>query len=539
MSRLSGMQRGLWLAEKAGGTQHTVRCAIRLTGRLDLAALSGAVTHLAARHDALRCQISGPENEPCWVVAKEVCPPLRQIDLQQADAASLEPVLQQLATQHFDLAAAPLVRIGLIRIGERSATLWINAHHLIVDETSMEVLCSELFTLYQGRVLPDEAASFIGYLAWLETWRGSAQAQRARAFWRDRLAGLGCNAGPDASQRHSGLAAMATATDSTVHRALSRQDLQCVEELCREFRCTRFIVLLGALQLLLWRHSGAATPPICTPVQLRPEEDDRALVGSCLSVMIVRSHCRGDDSLVQLFATLQEHVYAAWNHRGVSLTEALDLSGCSPECRGQVPRFWFALQRELAMLHPGVCAELQVEHCRVANPIPGAHLVLLARQGRQGWELVAEFNRTMLPALLVDTLLSQYLSLIRGLGAVRQWRLGEILRTIRPAPGPPVSAALIQRGPPLAAAAGLEPACRPQSALEIDVARAWAEVVGHTVDDLDMNFFDAGGTSVLVPLLSGLLRELGLEASIKGIYRYPTVRQQALAFATAPPVALQ
>ena len=45
--------------------------------------------------------------------------------------------------------------------------------------------------------------------------------------------------------------------------------------------------------------------------------------------------------------------------------------------------------------------------------------------------------------------------------------------------------------------------------------------------DIDTNFFDAGGSSLLAPRLVRALREMGSNLTIKDLFRYPTVRQQA------------
>ncbi|MBY8884723.1 acyl carrier protein [Streptomyces sp. PTM05] len=61
-----------------------------------------------------------------------------------------------------------------------------------------------------------------------------------------------------------------------------------------------------------------------------------------------------------------------------------------------------------------------------------------------------------------------------------------------------------------------------------DVRRIWSTVLATEVQDVDVNFFDAGGHSLLVMVLQEHLEELfGREISIEDLFEAPTIRAQA------------
>ncbi|MEM7612273.1 MAG: AMP-binding protein, partial [Pseudomonadota bacterium] len=66
------------------------------------------------------------------------------------------------------------------------------------------------------------------------------------------------------------------------------------------------------------------------------------------------------------------------------------------------------------------------------------------------------------------------------------------------------------------------------SETEHRVLRVWAEVLGHSAFDVDMSFFEAGGTSLTVFSVVNLLRSEfsaeGLSLSVTTVYQFPTVR---------------
>lgn len=69
---------------------------------------------------------------------------------------------------------------------------------------------------------------------------------------------------------------------------------------------------------------------------------------------------------------------------------------------------------------------------------------------------------------------------------------------------------------------------RPASGSFGDVAAIWSEVIGSRVDDVDRNFFDAGGHSLLLVELQFLLAtRLGADVDLIDLFEETTIRRQA------------
>jgi acyl carrier protein len=65
---------------------------------------------------------------------------------------------------------------------------------------------------------------------------------------------------------------------------------------------------------------------------------------------------------------------------------------------------------------------------------------------------------------------------------------------------------------------------KPQSAAERRIGAVWAEVLGLPAVDVDDNFFDVGGHSLLIARMQQALREaLGQEVSVVELFQYPSV----------------
>jgi acyl carrier protein len=86
---------------------------------------------------------------------------------------------------------------------------------------------------------------------------------------------------------------------------------------------------------------------------------------------------------------------------------------------------------------------------------------------------------------------------------------------------------------PPAPAAPAAPAAAPglgarQREIEYVLAEAWREVAGTAPADHERNFFDLGGSSMLMVRMHSVLEQrLAMEVPITALFEYPTVRQLA------------
>ncbi|MFZ5893336.1 MAG: amino acid adenylation domain-containing protein [Myxococcota bacterium] len=128
---------------------------------------------------------------PFQVVLDRVDLPIRVLDWRSRNAAeqqrAVDEFLEQERTQGFELGAAPLMRIALVRLAdERYHFVW-TCHHLLLDGWSSSQLLAQVFLDYmsldgappQADATHERGARFREYIAWLER-RDPAATQE---FW--------------------------------------------------------------------------------------------------------------------------------------------------------------------------------------------------------------------------------------------------------------------------------------------------------------------------------------------------------------------
>ncbi|MEV6537416.1 condensation domain-containing protein, partial [Streptomyces sp. NPDC051639] len=153
MIPLSFAQRRLWFVDRFEGPSPTYNgaFALRLTGELDVDALTAALRDVVDRHEVLRTVIvEGDDGVPHQRV---LAAGERPFDLPVLDAAGEQraAAIEETATETFDLAADVPIRARLVRGGPRDHTLVVVAHHIAVDGESFGPLFRDLTAAYSAR----------------------------------------------------------------------------------------------------------------------------------------------------------------------------------------------------------------------------------------------------------------------------------------------------------------------------------------------------------------------------------------------------
>src|SRR5690606_7007520 len=135
---LAPAQQRMWFVNQFDTTSaaYNIPLAIRLSGRLDVAALTGAVRDVLDRHESLRTWYPGDEQGPRQVVV-DTDRVLPALTAQPVTAADLPTELADFVGAGFDVAAAVPVRLRLWRLDDHTHVLAVVVHHIAADGSSM------------------------------------------------------------------------------------------------------------------------------------------------------------------------------------------------------------------------------------------------------------------------------------------------------------------------------------------------------------------------------------------------------------------
>ncbi|GAB2813217.1 non-ribosomal peptide synthetase [Lentzea nigeriaca] len=320
---LSSAQERLWFLHRLDGPNpvYNMPFALRLTGVLDVSALSAALIDLQERHDVLRTVFAERGGVPRPVVHE----PADVLTVRGITEPDLNAQVVAAAAHAFDLTTAAPLRAWLFRLGEQDHVLLIVLHHIAGDESSMRPLLTDLTTAYKARASGNAPGwtplrvQYADYAAWQRHQRDDSL-----PFWRDRLADLPARLSLPGERRGP---AHPTHRGNTVHFGLETDLRQALLDLAARHNATPFMVWQAAVAVLLHRMGAGTDIPLGTPADTRGHGELDDLVGLFLNAVVLRTDVTGDPGFAGLLARVRDADLEAFEHADLPfdrLVEALN-----------------------------------------------------------------------------------------------------------------------------------------------------------------------------------------------------------------------
>ncbi|HEX5870238.1 MAG TPA: amino acid adenylation domain-containing protein, partial [Longimicrobium sp.] len=323
---LSFAQERLWFLDRMQGASgvYNIPAALRLSGVLNASALERALGEIVRRHESLRTVFPEVDGAPVQVIH-----PFRGFTLPVEDLSGLDEGAREAeatrrasegAARPFDLAAGPLFRAALLRLDAGEHLLLVAMHHAVSDGWSMGVLLGELSALYaafvEGRdaALPALPVQYADYAVWQREQLRGDLLDGQLAYWTDQLAGapalleLPTDHPRPAVQTYRGAyeqVALAAGLPERL-RALGRRE-----------SATLYMVMLGALQVLLAKYSGSADVVVGSPIAGRTRREVEPLIGFFVNTLVLRTDLSGDPTFREVLRRVRESTLGAYEHQDV------------------------------------------------------------------------------------------------------------------------------------------------------------------------------------------------------------------------------
>ncbi|MFD2473312.1 non-ribosomal peptide synthetase [Amycolatopsis silviterrae] len=415
---LSSAQRRLWFFSRLrpDDPEYNSAFALRLTGELDVEALTAALRLLVARHEPLRTTFEEIDGEPAQVVRPPDAVPLPVVDAAPED---LDAVLRAEYSRPFDLAHGPLLRALLVRLGRAEHVLLVCVHHIATDGASMGVLTEELGLLYRDgerASLPPQALQYADFAVWQ---RNRPTRAAGLEHWTRQLTGVPPLDLPTDRPRPAARSTAGAVREFAVPADVARG----LAELARGSETTLFTVLLAACQALFARYTGQDDIALGTVVSGRDRPELERVVGFFVNTVVLRSAVDLSASFADHLATARQTVLDAFAHDDVPFEEVVDAvrAGRDP---GRNPLFdvMVLLHSSTGTAVPGLAAE----PVGVGRDSSNFDLTVEFEESAGRLAGLVEYSTELFDVGTIDRLIAHLLRLLAGIAAAPDRRLADL-----------------------------------------------------------------------------------------------------------------
>lgn len=433
---LSFAQQRLWFMQQwePESTVYNEAVAIRLSGPLQLEALTQAVREIARRHEVLCSTYPTVDGQAQQVIDPSLDERLSidLIDLRDVPAAEREVEARRRVAQEvqrpFQLGLEVPWRRLLLQLDEEEHLALTVMHHIITDAWSMEVFVGELTALYAAfsasavSPLPETPLQYADYAFWQRQQLEEGQFERQRAYWKGQLGGtlpvleLPTDAPRPAVQTFHG-----RRHPVVINRALS----QALQVLSRQEGGTLFMTLLAAFKVLLYRYTGQADLLVGTPIANRTRPELEKLLGCFVNTVVLRTDLSGNPSFQDLLRRVREVTLGAYEHQDVPFEKVVeDLQPTRTSSYATLFQVMFELQN--VPLAAQELAKLTVSPVEIENATAKFELSFCLREDVQGLSGYLEYNTDLFEASTIERFVGHFQKLLEAVVADPSQRIADL-----------------------------------------------------------------------------------------------------------------
>ncbi|UII31870.1 amino acid adenylation domain-containing protein [Fulvivirga ulvae] len=290
---------------------------LKIEGDLDQVRLKQAFLKLIENHDSLKTKFKVVDGEPVQYIDEQV-----SFGIDHYESDDLDECVQRFQ-RPFDLKNELLVRGGLVRIDETSYWLLIDTHHIICDGISQGILIQGLMDAYHQQAISQSDLRYVDFAVYeqSEYWQNKLKAQEN--FWLNEF--------------REGVTPLNLRTDypKSIGRDRKGQVLRFVTDrsaslnkLVEDEGATLYMLLLSAVEILLYKLTGCTDITVGTPVSGRNNEQLDKLVGMFVNTLVIRGEIDSNESFRSLLKRTKNKVLQCFSNQQYpyeALVEKLDI----------------------------------------------------------------------------------------------------------------------------------------------------------------------------------------------------------------------
>ncbi|MEU6406698.1 amino acid adenylation domain-containing protein [Streptomyces sp. NPDC046985] len=324
-------QQRMWFLEGLAGERASYNVPLPWTveGPLDVPALRSAMRDLLARHDGLRTALVLRDGELVQDVAADAEAEFDTRDLsglpEEDRDREASGLVREWSLRPFDLATAPLVRVGLATLAADRHLLVLTLHHAVTDARSESVLMDDLARFYEARSAEESPAASASAPArgtrYADFARqelrevGGSRWEDGRDFWRRELDGASPPPLPYRAGRGPADFEASTAPSDIALVTLAGDERRRLLDWARQQRVTPFTVLNTALALLLRRYGAGDDVTIGVPVAGRTRDGFEDTVGLFVNTVGLRVRVEAGDTFASLAQRTRDTLNRTLEHQ--------------------------------------------------------------------------------------------------------------------------------------------------------------------------------------------------------------------------------
>ncbi|MGE5343491.1 MAG: amino acid adenylation domain-containing protein [Candidatus Omnitrophota bacterium] len=290
---------------------------------IDMNRLETALKRLIVRHESLRTSFIMVNDEPVQRVHDDVESRIEYYDWTE-DSNSPDDQRDRIFKtfiRAFDLAKAPLFRMGIIKLRADEYVLATDIHHIITDGSSQKLLQEDFRVFYEGKRLEPLRLQYKDYAEWLNRDEIKKVLSDQEWFWKEQFSGeipvlnLPTDFPRPKFQSFDG---------HITTFSLDEEQTRRLKTIGTQVGATLYIVLLTVFNVLLSKLSGQDDITVGTPIAGRRHVDLMPITGMFVNTLVMRNFPVGSMGFNDFLRDVKQRTLNAFENQEYPFEELVE-----------------------------------------------------------------------------------------------------------------------------------------------------------------------------------------------------------------------
>ncbi|MDD4921487.1 MAG: amino acid adenylation domain-containing protein, partial [Bacteroidales bacterium] len=288
-----------------------------IKGKLRVDALISAFRRLIQRHEILRTSFGLVLDEPVQFVHDGVDLSIPVLKMGEEEARNHIRGF----VRAFDLQVAPLFRVEMLELAPDHHLVLFDAHHIIIDAFSMEILKKDLFSFYEGRALEPLKIQYKDFSVWQNGNFGKLEIQEKKSWWMNQFQGeIPVINLPLDDPRSSNPSAEAGIFSFCIDEKLTAE----IKKTSASQGLSTFMILLAVYDIVMHKYTGQDDIIIGVTTTGRDHGDLSGLLGMFVNNLPVRAFPEGEKTVRTFLDEVKQTVIHAFANQDYPFDELVE-----------------------------------------------------------------------------------------------------------------------------------------------------------------------------------------------------------------------
>jgi amino acid adenylation domain-containing protein/non-ribosomal peptide synthase protein (TIGR01720 family) len=341
---LSSAQKRLYFMQQfeLAGTAYNMPRVLLVSGELDIEKIEKCFIKLIERHESLRTSFEIIDEKPVQKVHDELEFEIEyyqgEVKIEEKEQttgdrrqttenrpgnhhSSKNRIIHHSFVRPFDLACAPLLRVGLMPIENIKYLLMVDMHHIISDGVSSTVLIHDFITLYKEEELPPLKLQYHDYSQWQDRNEQQKALEKQKDYWIKTFTGEipVLNIQPDYPRPR-----VQSFAGNKVNFEIDKETIKSLYQLAGKENTTLYTVLLAVFNVLLAKITSQEDIIIGTPVAGRRHADLEQVIGMFVNTLGLRNFPNSEMTFMDFLHRVKENTLEAFENQDYPFEELVE-----------------------------------------------------------------------------------------------------------------------------------------------------------------------------------------------------------------------